>query len=116
MVASEGLPDAARGDVASCRGERRAAVRKSRPPARYRRPANARLDVAAITAEYPAHLIERVRLSDGRAMTIRPICPADAERERRFVRELSAETKRFRFMHAMKELTPKMLARFTRID
>lgn len=49
-------------------------------------------------------------------MTIRPIHPADAEREGRFVRELSSETKRFRFMHALEELTPEMLARFTRID
>ena len=77
---------------------------------------SARRDAPAIDAEYPVHLVEGVRLTDGRAMMIRPISPADAERERRFVRELSEETKRFRFMHAMKELSPSLLARFTRID
>ena len=36
--------------------------------------------------------------------------------EQHFVRGLSEQTKYFRFMQAIKELTPEMLVRFTQID
>jgi acetyltransferase len=65
---------------------------------------------------YPQHLIERVPLPDGIDLTIRPIRPEDAEMEQDFVRGLSDQTKYFRFMQAIKELTPEMLVRFTQID
>jgi len=65
---------------------------------------------------YPQHLIERVPLPDGTDLTIRPIRPEDAEMEQEFVRGLSEQTKYFRFMQAIKELTPEMLVRFTQID
>jgi acetyltransferase len=65
---------------------------------------------------YPQHLIERVPLPDGSDLTIRPIRPEDAEMEQNFVRGLSEQTKYFRFMQAIKELTPEMLVRFTQID
>ncbi|AHF04470.1 acetyl-CoA synthetase [Marichromatium purpuratum 984] len=65
---------------------------------------------------YPSHLIERVQLPDGRDLVIRPIRPEDAEMEQDFVRGLSEQTKYFRFMQAIKELTPEMLVRFTQID
>lgn len=65
---------------------------------------------------YPRHLITRDHLSDGRPLTIRPIRPEDAESEATFVRELSPQAKRFRFMGAMNELSPEMLVRFTQID
>jgi acetyltransferase len=67
-------------------------------------------------APYPRHLVERAYLADGTPLTIRPIRPEDAEGERDFVRGLSAEAKRLRFLQAMKELSPAMLARFTQID
>ncbi|KAA6186966.1 bifunctional acetate--CoA ligase family protein/GNAT family N-acetyltransferase [Thiohalocapsa marina] len=65
---------------------------------------------------YPQHLIERVPLPDGTDLIIRPIRPEDAELEQSFVRGLSEQTKYFRFMQAIKELTPEMLVRFTQID
>ncbi len=65
---------------------------------------------------YPSHLIERVQLPDGTDLTIRPVRPEDAEMEQEFVRSLSEQTKYFRFMQAIKELTPEMLVRFTQID
>ena len=65
---------------------------------------------------YPTHLIERVQLPNGEDLIIRPIRPEDAEMEQEFVRGLSEQTKYFRFMQAIKELTPEMLVRFTQID
>jgi acetyltransferase len=65
---------------------------------------------------YPTHLIEHVQLPDGTDLTIRPIRPEDAQLEQDFVRGLSEQTKYFRFMQALKELTPEMLVRFTQID
>jgi acetyltransferase len=65
---------------------------------------------------YPAHLIERVQLPSGQDLVIRPIRPEDADMEQEFVRGLSEQTKYFRFMQVIKELTPEMLVRFTQID
>lgn len=65
---------------------------------------------------YPNDLISHCQLADGTNITIRPIRPEDAEIERSFVRDLSSQSKYFRFMHALSELTPKMLERFTQID
>ena len=65
---------------------------------------------------YPADLESKFQLPDGRDVTIRPIRPEDAEIEQDFVRSLSDEAKYFRFMHAVHELTPEMLVRFTQID
>ena len=65
---------------------------------------------------YPRHLVEETTLRNGTKMTIRPIRPDDAYREREFVRRLSAKTKQYRFMHTIEELTPAMLAQFTQID
>ena len=65
---------------------------------------------------YPRHLVQTGHLSDGRFLTIRPIRPEDAESEQSFVRELSPQAKRFRFMGTVNELSPEMLARFTQID
>jgi acetyltransferase len=65
---------------------------------------------------YPVHLIERVQLPTGADLVIRPIRPEDAQMEQSFVRGLSDQTRYFRFMQAIKELTPDMLVRFTQID
>ena len=81
-----------------------------------RRPATAAPHEHMAIAPYPRHLVEHAFLGDGTPLTIRPIRPEDAESERDFVRSLSAEAKRLRFLQAMKELSPTMLARFTQID
>jgi acetyltransferase len=65
---------------------------------------------------YPSDLESHFQLPDGTDVTIRPIRPEDAEIEADFVRNLSDEAKYFRFMHAIHELTPEMLVRFTQID
>lgn len=65
---------------------------------------------------YPNHLVSAWQLSDGTNITIRPIRPEDAKIEQDFVRNLSPESKYFRFMEHLQELTPAMLVRFTQID
>lgn len=65
---------------------------------------------------YPAHLVSTWRPAEGPRVTLRPIRPEDAEMEQAFVKSLSAETRYFRFMDTLRELTPQMLVRFTQID
>jgi acetyltransferase len=65
---------------------------------------------------YPAHLISHWQLADGSHITIRPIRPEDAEIEQTFVRGLSDESRYFRFMNSVQELSQAMLVRFTQID
>jgi len=65
---------------------------------------------------YPAHLVSTWQPASGPAVTLRPIRPEDAEMERAFVRQLSPESRYFRFMDTLRELTPAMLVRFTQID
>jgi len=65
---------------------------------------------------YPNQLVSRWQMPDGTDLVVRPIRPEDAEIEQEFVRKLSDQTKYFRFMQTIDELTPAMLARFTQID
>ena len=65
---------------------------------------------------YPPELETSWQLPDGTDVSVRPIRPEDAEIEQDFVKNLSAESKYFRFMQSVAELTPLMLARFTQID
>lgn len=53
---------------------------------------------------------------DGQTVTIRSISRADAELERDFVRRLSPESKRCRFLGAPRDLSPEELRRFCEID
>jgi len=81
----------------------------------YRQPSADRYAHMAIYP-YPTQLVNRWQLADGMDVMIRPIRPEDAELVQRFVRELSEESKYFRFMSSMHELTETMLVRFTQID
>ncbi len=65
---------------------------------------------------YPSQLVSTWQLTDGTSITIRPIRPEDAKIERDFVRGLSERSRYYRFMQALRELTPQMLVRFTQID
>jgi acetyltransferase len=65
---------------------------------------------------YPTELETNWQLPDGTNVSIRPIRPEDATMEQSFVKDLSAESKYFRFMHSLEQLTPLMLARLTQID
>jgi acetyltransferase len=65
---------------------------------------------------YPAHLVQRLKLRDGSPVTIRPIRPDDAAIEQAFVRNLSNESRYYRFMDTVRELNPRMLSHFTQVD
>jgi acetyltransferase len=65
---------------------------------------------------YPYQLVRKWQLPDGTEITIRPIRPEDAKIEKSFVEHLSPQTKYFRFLGAVQELTQAMLVRFTQID
>lgn len=81
----------------------------------FRTPASDRYAHMAIYP-YPAHLVSHWQLSDGTNVIIRPIRPEDAVLEQEFMRSLSEESKYFRFMNSVQELTQAMLVRFTQID
>ncbi|MGA7750600.1 MAG: bifunctional acetate--CoA ligase family protein/GNAT family N-acetyltransferase [Gallionella sp.] len=81
----------------------------------YRQPGADRYAHMAIYP-YPTQLVSHWQLADGTDITIRPIRPEDAELVQAFVRGLSEESKYFRFMSSMQELTETMLVRFTQID
>jgi acetyltransferase len=65
---------------------------------------------------YPADLVAVLHMADGSPVTLRPIRPEDAELEQEFVKNLSHNSRYFRFMNTVRELTPAMLVRFTQID
>ena len=73
-------------------------------------------NISAMPAAYPSELILRWVLPDGTRILIRPIRPDDRRIEQEFVRNLSSESKYFRFMSAVNELSEGMLNRFTQID
>lgn len=52
----------------------------------------------------------------GATVTIRTMQPADRDIEHRFVRELSEQSRYYRFHSALKELSPYMLERFTHVN
>ncbi len=65
---------------------------------------------------YPTGQEREWPLKDGGLYTIRPIHPDDAQMLQALVRNLSPESRYFRFANSMPELPLKMLARFTLID
>lgn len=65
---------------------------------------------------YPHNLVQTKTFQDGTSWMMRPIRPEDAEALQDFVRDLSDETRYMRFVSMLRELTPRMLARYTRID
>lgn len=65
---------------------------------------------------YPSYLIKTYQLANNINIVIRPIRPEDATLELDFVRNLSVQSKYFRFFENFKELPSDMLVRFTQID
>lgn len=68
------------------------------------------------THPYPRKLVHNWELPDGTIVRIRPIRPEDAGIERAFVNALSDQSRYYRFLYLLRELTPEMLSRFTQID
>jgi acetyltransferase len=65
---------------------------------------------------YPRQWVETVVLNNGTEVTVRPIRPDDAQALQQFIRGLSDQARYMRFVSMMRELTPRMLARYTQLD
>lgn len=65
-------------------------------------------------AEAGEHWIEP--LNDGSHVLIRPLRPEDREREVDFIRNLSQEARHFRFLAAVKEVSPALLDHLMQVD
>ena len=65
---------------------------------------------------YPTDLVSSFQTNDGETIRMRPIRPEDARLEQEFVKALSPESRYFRFMSSLRELTATQLARLTQID
>ena len=65
---------------------------------------------------YPSDQETEWPMRDGNRYKIRPLHPHDAEMLQTLVRNLSPESRYFRFISSMRELPERMLARFTLID
>jgi acetyltransferase len=80
------------------------------------RPPNADQYAHMAIYPYPTYMVSNWQLADGTDIVIRPIRPEDAELVQEFVRDLSEESRYFRFMNSVQELSQAMLVRFTQID
>ena len=67
-------------------------------------------------APYPRKWVRNLQFDDGMPWVLRPIRPEDAEPLQNFIRELSDHSRYMRFISALRELPPRMLARYTQID
>jgi len=65
---------------------------------------------------YPWRWIKLIQLKHGKTMQLRPIRPEDGESIKKMVENMSAESRYFRFMHAVNALSPQMVAQFTKLD
>ncbi|GGX29458.1 hypothetical protein GCM10007242_39990 [Pigmentiphaga litoralis] len=65
---------------------------------------------------YPTRLVRHAQFANGAPYTIRPIRPEDAVPLQTFTRGLSEHTRYMRFISTMRELSPRMLARYTQVD
>ena len=65
---------------------------------------------------YPARWVRHCEFDDGTEWAIRPIRPEDGQTLQDFIRGLSERSRYMRFVSMMRELTPRMVARYTQID
>jgi len=65
---------------------------------------------------YPWRWVRLEKLKHGRTVQLRPIRPEDGDSLQNMVQNLSAESRYFRFMHAINDLSPQMIAQFTKLD
>lgn len=64
----------------------------------------------------PSALVDRFVLSDGRAVTVRPVLPQDKNAEQAFVKALSLESRHRRFHSGVGTLSAAVLRSLTDID
>lgn len=67
-------------------------------------------------ADYPAHLVQRVTLRDGRDVTIRPVRRDDDLAERDFIQRLSGETRYLRFQKWVHSPSDRLIHFLTDVD
>jgi len=67
----------------------------------------------ALGPEYP-HWTETLR--DGSVVAIRPVTPADVDKEREFIAALSPQSRRFRFLGQIGEPSEQLLRQLTEVD
>ncbi|MGK0272948.1 MAG: acetyltransferase [Cocleimonas sp.] len=65
---------------------------------------------------YPSDWRRRVTIKKNKSVELRPIRGEDAQAEIELVNSMSRESKYLRFMHAVNEISPEMLSRFTKFD
>ncbi|MBJ7537928.1 bifunctional acetate--CoA ligase family protein/GNAT family N-acetyltransferase [Marinomonas transparens] len=65
---------------------------------------------------YPRQWVSELVLKNSEVVTIRPVLPRDSGILANFVRSMSHETRYFRFISNISELTPRMLASMSHID
>jgi len=65
---------------------------------------------------YPWRWVRMQQLKRGRTVQLRPIRPEDGASLQKMVTNMSAESRYFRFMHAINNLSPQMIAQFTKLD
>lgn len=65
---------------------------------------------------YPWQWVRDVTLNDNSSVQLRPIRPEDAYSLQMMVAQMSAQARYFRFMHTVNELSPKLIAQFTKLD
>ena len=65
---------------------------------------------------YPWQWIKEANLKHDKKVQLRPVRPEDASQLSELVKRMSAESRYFRFMHAINELSPRMVAQFTKLD
>ncbi len=65
---------------------------------------------------YPWRWVRLEKLKRGRTVQLRPIRPEDGESLQKMMHNMSAESRYYRFMHAINDLSPQMIAQFTKLD
>ncbi len=65
---------------------------------------------------YPSDWRRFITIKNKQKVEVRPIRAEDAQAEIEFMDSMSSKSKYFRFMHAVNDLTPEMLSRFTKLD
>ena len=65
---------------------------------------------------YPRQWVSELTLKNNEVATIRPVLPRDSAIMADFVRSMSHETRYFRFISNISELTPRMLSSMSHID
>jgi len=65
---------------------------------------------------YPMQWQKSVTNKHNNTFLVRPIRPSDAGSIKNLVQNMSAQSRYFRFMHAVKDLSPRMVVQFTKLD